>query len=59
MAKGMTCKFCNTYVSCPSCEGYICPGCGSELPTDGPKIPMCAYTPFDNDNDSEEEVWDD
>ena len=65
MAKGMNCPWCQTYVACPSCEGYICPGCGSELPSDEPKVAMCsirepqAYTPYDNDNDTEYEVWDD
>lgn len=64
MAKGLTCPLCNTYVSCPSCEGFICPGCGSDLPVGEPQAAFCPigepqrYSPADNDND-DEEVWDD
>ena len=28
----MLCQNCGHFVKCPSCEGFVCPACGSDLP---------------------------
>jgi hypothetical protein len=38
----MLCQNCGHFVKCPSCEGFMCPVCGSDLPESVQILPEIA-----------------